>query len=98
MSDIKTKELFSMIQMQACSMIPLQGDEYFEQQNILNSMLKDLMHMDSWIDDLSKDELIQVLALCSSHRPREPHSVLLQFNMYMDKSELDSTNISEVEL
>lgn len=50
------------------------GDAYYLAQDQLNATLRSMLHMD--LTGLTKKQLIQLVAWCSSHRPYAPHVVL----------------------
>lgn len=54
----------------------LQGDAYFSKQVELNDQLGALLIDTETLKKLSKANLYLFISLCSTHRPRAPHTIL----------------------
>lgn len=69
----------------------LQGDEYFKTEGELNQALRDVIG-DVGFFDLYKGKILEVLALCSTHRPMQPHQILTIIGMRIDDWNADKLN------
>lgn len=60
------------------------GDDYFALQTDLNFILRDMLRKNFAL--LSKPRVFKFLALCSTHRPMEPHGVLTQISIRYEEN------------
>ena len=55
-----------------------EGEAYYKAQDELNQRLRDLLYSEE-LKTLTKGQLVEVIALCSTHRPLAPHTILIYF-------------------
>ena len=79
---MKVGDLYLIARRQVINLKKLEGDEWFVAQEELKKTLKEIYNADFLA--LPKQELINFLSWCSSHRPVEPFQVLLSIKMQND--------------
>lgn len=57
-----------------------QGEPYYELEAQLRAKLNDILDAD--LTALNKKQLFELLAYCSSHRPKAVHVILMDFAAY----------------
>ena len=63
------------------------SSDYYAAQQALNKELNDILNFNKYrLHYLTTDQILRLIALCSSHRPMEPHSILTYFSIMYDKS------------
>lgn len=58
--------------------------KYYETEDLLKKMLKDLSNRDD-ILNLTKENLLYFLVMCSTYRPREPWQILVSISIAWDE-------------
>ena len=79
---MSVQDLYLVARRQVINLKKLEGDDWFVAQEELKKTLRDIYNRDFLV--LPKQELINFLSWCSSHRPVEPFQVLLSINMQND--------------
>lgn len=81
-----TKKLYKQASKLKKELASLTGDPYYSKEKELNELLRNLLNsLNADWRELSKNQVLHIISLCSAHRPTALHSILVSISMQYDK-------------